>query len=108
LTEVIDGVRPPAEPEADQLRADHCEQRAGDQRVDVEAVTDDRDVAEHEPHHERTEAEEQEAGQNEQESRVVDEHQTKMAPAVAERGELRLAAARMKRDRQLTDLELRL
>src|SRR5205814_2155006 len=44
VAELVDGVRAPAQAEADELRADDDEQRAADQRVDEEAAAEDRRV----------------------------------------------------------------
>ena len=92
-----------AQAEADQLRADDHQQRAADQRVDEQPAAGDGHVGEHEQHQDAPSAEQDEPGNEEQEGRAVDEHQPQVPPAVAERRELRLAAARVERDRQLAD-----
>ena len=105
VTELIDGVRAAAQAEADELRPDHDEQRATDQRVDVEAVPEERRAREDEQHQEEADRADERSGEQEQEVRVVDQHQAQRAPTVLERRQLRLSLPRMEGDRHLADLE---
>ena len=105
VAELVHGVGPAAEAEPDELRADNDEQRASDQRVDVELAPEDRRVRKHDPHEQHANRADQHAGEQEQEVRVVDEHQPEVTPAVPEGRELRLTLAGVESDRQLADLE---
>ena len=105
VAELVDGVRPATEAEADELRPHHDQQRAADQRVDEEHVPEERRVREDERHQKGADRADESSREQEEEVRVVDEHQAQVAPAVPEGRQLRLALPRMEGDRQLADLE---
>src|SRR5207302_1264521 len=84
VAELVDGVRAPAKPQADELRSDDHQQRGAHQRVEVEAVPEERDVGEHARHEGDAERAEEHAGKEEEEVRVVDEHEAEVTPAVPE------------------------
>src|SRR5262245_6691182 len=107
VAEVVDRVDAAAEAEADELRADDDEQRAADDRVNLERVAEQRHVRDPGRQRQRAEESDEESRQQEEERRVVHEHQSEVAPAVREGVELGDAAALVQRDRELGYAEAR-
>src|ERR671935_214673 len=75
------------------LRADRREQRPGDHRMEIPAAPEHAYVPEHRRHDEDAEDGHQRARDQEEVGRAVHEQEAEMAPAVAERRELRLAGS---------------
>ncbi len=95
-----------ADAERHDLGADDRQQRPADQRVDVPVAPEHRERADHDQLDHGAERRHHRSGEDEQVVGRVDEQEAKVAPAVAEARELRLAAARVVLDRELADDEL--
>ena len=104
LADEVDAEGPRRQAEADRLHAKDDEQTAHDQRMDIQITSEDRNVNEHEQGDERAGEQHDQPWQQEEKRRVVDENDTQVPPAIAKRRELRVADARMKLDRNLSDV----
>src|SRR5438067_9395774 len=82
IAELVHGIRAAAETEPHELRANDYEQRTADERVDEERVSEHGGSSENESHQDHSHGSNDCSWEQEEEVRVIYEHQAQVAPAV--------------------------